>query len=478
MVEAAELQTQTSDLTPEAFNAFADDIATMFDTTVRVEAADIDQGTVVGLKDKYKKLAAVCRIGAEGALNGTFGVIFDKEGLFTLAGTFVMQPEQIIAQNRRNGTDAEAAEIGDALGEVGNLLVGSWDRVFREEFSGHGHFKQTGTFYGNPWSNVEESIGFSADETTDILTFELTVEPLPPFQCAALYPASLFEGGPAMAEGTSEEESADDQAETDADVPSEEAQETEASQETGSSGEDEAEELPPDEAEERAGEAEDTAGEEKPTAELSPEEQGTSLMVEEAQPEDEPPGEDLAGPVSETISRMMDSAAILPGERLSAVALVHELCAGDVMRKDVAWATPDATIEDIIAKMQQHDTGYVLIASDDRLEGIISKSDVRGALSPYLRSMFVKWRSPMDIATLQIKAKWAMNRPVRTVRPDATLAVVMQTMGEHGGRCMPVVDENGKVLGLVTVFELFRVMLSSGSQTASVGHSAPSAPLV
>jgi len=120
----------------------------------------------------------------------------------------------------------------------------------------------------------------------------------------------------------------------------------------------------------------------------------------------------------------------------------------------------------------------VLIGGETRLEGIVSKSDVRGALSPYLRSMFVKWRSPMDIATLQIKAKWAMNRPVRTVRPDATLAVVMQAMSEHGGRCMPVVDEKGKVLGLVTVFELFQALLAGGPATASAGHAAPAAPLV
>jgi CBS domain-containing protein len=54
----------------------------------------------------------------------------------------------------------------------------------------------------------------------------------------------------------------------------------------------------------------------------------------------------------------------------------------------------------------------------------------------------------MDAATLQIKAKWFMSHPVRTVRPDATLSAVMLAMSEHGGPCMPVVDELAKVLGI------------------------------
>ena len=92
--------------------------------------------------------------------------------------------------------------------------------------------------------------------------------------------------------------------------------------------------------------------------------------------------------------------------------------------------------------------------------------------------MFVKWRTPMDIATLQIKAKWTMNRPVRTVRPDTTLASVMHAMSEHGGRCMPVVDTDGKVQGIVTVFDVFQAILSAGIDGTTAGRFAQNPPLV
>jgi len=484
MVEAAELQSRTSDLTAEAFEAFADDIATMFDSTVRAEAVDVGQGTVADLKHDYKKLAGVCTVQAEGELHGTFSVVFDKEGLFTLAGTFVMQPEAVITQNRRSGTETEAAEIGDALGEVCNLLVGSWDRVFREEMPEHGHFKQTGTFFGNVFSDPEKSFGFSADETVDILTFEMTVDPFPPFRCAALYPASLFE--PKAADETREADEADQtpsseetaeaaEAEAPAAEPSEDGEPETVSDEAGAP--EAAEEPEADEASDdvvRAGDNEQIAASESEAADEALE----SPEASESDAEDSSPAEGLGvpGPVVESIMRMTRSAPVLPGE--GAATIIHELCAGDIMRKDVAWADPEATVEELIAIMQQHDTGYVLIGTGGRVEGIVSKSDVRGALSPYLRSMFVKWRGPMDIATLQIKAKWVMSRPVRMVRADATLAVVMRTMSEHGGRCMPVVDDKRKVLGIVTVFELFGAMLTGGGVDTQAGSPAPAVPLV
>lgn len=58
-----------------------------------------------------------------------------------------------------------------------------------------------------------------------------------------------------------------------------------------------------------------------------------------------------------------------------------------------------------------------LIGADGVLEGLVSKSDLAGALSSYLRSEFAKLRWPLDDATLQIKVKWIMSRPIRTIKP-------------------------------------------------------------
>jgi len=84
-------------------------------------------------------------------------------------------------------------------------------------------------------------------------------------------------------------------------------------------------------------------------------------------------------------------------------------------------------------------------------------------VSPYLRPEFAKWRRPLDDATLQIKVKWIMNKPVDTTQLETPLVEVMETMCRLGRRALPVVDNQGKVQGLITVFDIFRILIENFS---------------
>ena len=123
--------------------------------------------------------------------------------------------------------------------------------------------------------------------------------------------------------------------------------------------------------------------------------------------------------------------------------------------------------------MQQHDAGYMMIGQDGILQGIVSRSDLTGAVSPYLRPIFAKWRRPLDDATLQIKVRWIMSRPVRTIRPETPLTVIIENIRRFGGRCLPVVNKESDVEGLVTVFDILKVLnntmnISSAGKTLEV----------
>jgi CBS-domain-containing membrane protein len=165
---------------------------------------------------------------------------------------------------------------------------------------------------------------------------------------------------------------------------------------------------------------------------------------------------------------MTHSSAVLPGEPtpsveaeelpLSSDALLA-LCAKDIMQKNVIWGDPDDSVQKALAKIQQCDAGYMMIGRGKIPEGVVSKSDLTGALSPYLRPTFAKWRRPMDDATLQIKLKWVMSRPICTVTPETSLQAMMEHIYKAGRLCLPVVDKQDKVQGLVTVFDIFKVLL-------------------
>lgn len=166
--------------------------------------------------------------------------------------------------------------------------------------------------------------------------------------------------------------------------------------------------------------------------------------------------EPAAGEVSKSIQQMAQSQSNQPREQPLAGS---GLCAKDVMLKELVWGSPEDSVQQAITKMQQYDSGYLMVGIDGVLEGIVSNSNITGALSPYLRPVFAKWRRPMDDATLQIRIKWIMSRPVHIVKPETPLASVMGNMCRFGVLCSPVVDQQGKVQGLVTEANVFKVLL-------------------
>jgi len=180
-------------------------------------------------------------------------------------------------------------------------------------------------------------------------------------------------------------------------------------------------------------------------------------------------------PVSKTIQKMVQSLAVLPGEH-SLTAL--ELCAKDIMQKKVVWVGPDDSVQQAFAETQQHNTGYVLVGQDEVLEGIVSKSDLTGAISPYLRPVFAKCRRPLDDATLQIRIKWIMSRPVHTIKPETPLVTIMENMHQLGVLCLPVVDQQGKVQGLVVEVNIFKALLKlKSSPNISISGKVPQKPV-
>lgn len=184
--------------------------------------------------------------------------------------------------------------------------------------------------------------------------------------------------------------------------------------------------------------------------------------------------EPAAGEVSKSIQQMAYSLSNQPTKQSLAGSGLY---AKDVMLKELVWGSPDDSVQQTFAKMQQHGAGYMMVGQNGVLEGIVSNSNVTGALSPYLRPIFAKWRRPLDDATLQIRTKWIMSKPVRTVKPDASLVTVIGNMCQFGQRAFPVMDEQGKVHGLVTVFSVFQALLNSNPDISITGKVSKTPPL-
>ena len=118
------------ELAKEALDGFCDDLSTMFEVDINCTLKEDGKANPKTLKKHFKKVGAVHMVKAEGDLTGEFPLIFDQGGLFILAGVIVMLPEARIKEEAKRGSEEDAQAMSDAVGEVGNLLVGTWDRVF------------------------------------------------------------------------------------------------------------------------------------------------------------------------------------------------------------------------------------------------------------------------------------------------------------------------------------------------------------
>ena len=385
-------------LSEESFKTFCDDISGMFGANMRCNQQQIAIETPDGLKKHFKELVAVHCVKAEGALESIFHLVLDQEGLFTLAGVINMRPEQSILEDIKLGSLEKAKDMSSVLTEVGEALVGAWDRVFRKRSDDHNHFVQTNIFIGNPWSEPDKTNLFS-DKEMVLVPYQITIDPYPAFRCAAIFPKELFAdiSGPELKQNVS------------------------------------------------AGAA--TSGQ-----------QGTNQTGEITSVTDTGKSE----PISETIRKMVHSLPQPPDN----TATISTTRAEDIMQKDVLWGAVEDSVQQTITTMQQHSAGYIMIGQNGVPEGIVSRSDLKAATSPYLRPQFAKWRRPLDDATLQIKVRWIMSEPVHTIRPQTSLAAIMENMCRLGVRCLPVVDDQNKVQGIVTVFGIFNVLLKNSPNKA------------
>ncbi len=469
-----EVESQIIELSTEAFETFCDDISVMFNVNMSCKQLESCTETAKELDKRFGKLVTVIGVKSKGVLEGKFDFVFDKMGLFILSGVIVMLPEKIILDNTKFNSAEEAERMSDTVGEVGNLLVGSWDRVFREELEGHGHFNQFNTFIGNPWTRPDEKIGLSKNEKLLLVLYKMTIGSYQPFNCGVLFPRTIF-GETSVSDA--ETPSKGDSEESTLQAPSlEKAIETD---EKPASADKDSEAEKPAQKEESAAEqvpekATETKADDADTA-IS----DNALEPEQAEAVEQPEGteqteatEQAIETISGTIQRIVQAPADLPGEYPSTSLAIH---AKDIMQKEVIWGNANDSIQQALTKMQQADVGYMMVGTEGQLDGIVSKSDITGAVSVYLRPIFAKWRRPIDDATLQIKIKWIMTRPVHTIMPETPLAQIMDNICRFGKRALPVVNQQGKVQGLVREFDIYQAFLSGSTNISYVGktHQAP-----
>lgn len=133
-----------------------------------------------------------------------------------------------------------------------------------------------------------------------------------------------------------------------------------------------------------------------------------------------------------------------PGGRGYGQAMTTTRSIGDVMTPHVVALPPDATVREAAAQMREYDIGDVVVVDGDGggVRGVLTDRDI-------VVRVVAAGRDP-DEATVGE----ACTGDVVTVRPDTSVDEAVGKLREAAVRRMPVVDEEDRPVGMISIGDL------------------------
>lgn len=102
---------------------------------------------------------------------------------------------------------------------------------------------------------------------------------------------------------------------------------------------------------------------------------------------------------------------------------------------------------------------HVVVLEQQRVFGVVSDRDILKAVSPFVGNPMME--RPQDTGTLRKRVHQIMTRKPVTIGPDETVSAAAAKLLSFRVSCLPVVDDEGAVLGIVTVRDLVAQLVAS-----------------
>lgn len=126
----------------------------------------------------------------------------------------------------------------------------------------------------------------------------------------------------------------------------------------------------------------------------------------------------------------------------------------DVMTADIEFVEAGMSIAEVAATMGDLSVGALPVGSADDLQGIITDRDI-------LFRVVAK-----GLSNAEVTAGEVMTTTIFSCRQEDAITTALDLMGARNIRRLPVLDANGRMIGLVTLSDLSRTMLLSSGVIA------------
>ena len=144
----------------------------------------------------------------------------------------------------------------------------------------------------------------------------------------------------------------------------------------------------------------------------------------------------------------------------------------DVMTAKVLTVSPATSLKEAAAMLARAQiSGLPVVDTEGYVVGVLSEGDILfkelGVASK--KSLLERWLEPTQPNGSKAEARTvgeAMSAPAITIGPKRPLAEAAGAMIEHGVKRLPVVDDAGKLVGIVTRADLVRAFVRSDEEIA------------
>ena len=115
----------------------------------------------------------------------------------------------------------------------------------------------------------------------------------------------------------------------------------------------------------------------------------------------------------------------------------------ELMTKNPRTVSPDQTIRDAAQIMRDEDTGVVPITEGGNLVGVVTDRDIA-------------IRAVADGKDGQTTVREVASQDIVTIDPQQELDEALRLMAQHQVRRLPVVEEDGRLVGIVSQADVAR----------------------
>ena len=146
---------------------------------------------------------------------------------------------------------------------------------------------------------------------------------------------------------------------------------------------------------------------------------------------------------------------------------MSEMQVRDVMTHLVVTLRPSDQLRDAAHRLVVNRISGAPVVVDGKLAGVVSEADLVRAFTPYARSngtstrsapLMLLLRGTMPHVAQNLTVADVMTRDVATIRPGASVRQAAALIDRRGVRRLPVVDDEGYVVGIIARSDVVRAM--------------------